>query len=56
MKKKKKKTYLIKWKGYPLSEASQEPEENLNRFKLLVKFNKNKKKKKIKLTIITSRK
>jgi len=33
--------YLIKWKGYPLSEASWEPEENLNCPKLLKKFNKN---------------
>jgi hypothetical protein len=33
--------YLIKWKGYPLSEASWEPEENLNCPKLLKEFNKN---------------
>ncbi|KAG4094185.1 chromo domain-like protein [Neocallimastix lanati (nom. inval.)] len=33
--------YLIKWKGYPLSEASWEPEENLICLKLLKKFNKN---------------
>jgi len=34
--------YLIKWKGYPLSEASWEPEENLNCPELLKEFNKNK--------------
>ena len=32
--------YLIKWKGYPLSEASWEPEENLNCPELLEEFNK----------------
>jgi len=32
--------YLIKWKGYPLSEASWEPEENLNCLELLKEFNK----------------
>ena len=32
--------YLIKWKGYPLSEASWEPESNLNCPELLKKFNK----------------
>ena len=31
--------YLIKWKGYPSSEASWEPEENLNCPKLLKEFN-----------------
>ncbi len=34
--------YLIKWKGYPLSEASWEPESNLNCPELLKKFNKSK--------------
>jgi len=33
--------YLIKWKGYPLSEASWEPENNLNSPDLLEQFNKN---------------
>jgi len=33
--------YLIKWKGYPLSEASWEPENNLNCPDLLEEFNKN---------------
>jgi len=33
--------YLIKWKGYPLSEASWEPENNLNCPELLKEFNKN---------------
>jgi len=32
--------YLIKWKGYPLSEASWEPESNLNCPELLKSFNK----------------
>jgi len=32
--------YLIKWKGYPLSEASWEPEKNLNCPDLLEEFNK----------------
>ncbi len=32
--------YLIKWKGYPLSEASWEPESNLNCPDLLKEFNK----------------
>jgi len=32
--------YLIKWKGYPLSEASWEPEEYLNCPELLKEFNK----------------
>ena len=35
--------YLIKWKGYPLSEASWEPEENLNCPEILKKFNKSNK-------------
>ena len=30
--------YLIKWKGYPLSESSWEPEENLNCPELLKEF------------------
>ena len=33
--------YLIKWKGYPLSEASWEPENYLNCPDLLEEFNKN---------------
>ena len=33
--------YLIKWKGYPLSEESWEPENNLNCPDLLEEFNKN---------------
>ena len=33
--------YLIKWKGYPLSEASWESENNLNCPDLLEEFNKN---------------
>jgi len=32
--------YLIKWKGYPLSEASWEPKENLNCDEILRNFNK----------------
>ena len=32
--------YLIKWKGYPLSEASWELEENLNCQEILRKINK----------------
>jgi len=32
--------YLIKWKGYPLSEASWKPEEYLNCPELLKEFNK----------------
>jgi len=35
--------YLIKWKGYPLSEASWEPEKNLNCPDLIKKFNKSNK-------------
>ena len=35
--------YLIKWKRYPLSEASWEPEENLNCPEILKKFNKSNK-------------
>ena len=35
--------YLIKWKGCPLSEASWEPEENLNCPEILKKFNKSNK-------------
>ena len=34
--------YLIKWKGYPLSDASWEPESNLNCPELIKKFNENK--------------
>jgi len=34
--------YLIKWKGYPLSDASWEPESNLNCQELIKKFNENK--------------
>ena len=35
--------YLIKWKGYPLSEASWEPEEYLNCPEILKKFNESNK-------------
>jgi len=34
--------YLIKWKGYPLSDASWEPKSNLNCPELIKKFNENK--------------
>jgi len=34
--------YLIKWKGYQLSDASWEPESNLNCPELIKKFNENK--------------
>ncbi len=37
-----KKQYLIKWKGYPLSEASWEPESNLNCPDLIKEFKKSK--------------
>jgi len=34
--------YLIKWKDYSLSDASLEPESNLNCPELIKKFNENK--------------
>ena len=30
--------YLVKWKGYPTSDNSWEPEKNLNVDKLIAKF------------------
>lgn len=30
--------FLVKWEGYPLSEASWEPETNLNRYGVITAF------------------